>query len=87
MNIVIIKHFGDNAHYMFSVPDDKQLREKDIVLVRNKRGEQAGVCVCDSFFVDESPLKALIARYGAKQPLSPVIGMFGLIKWDCDNEQ
>lgn len=53
--IVIIKQFGYNSHYLFSVPDNVQLNEKDMVLVSNRRGEQTGVCVCDisSFGAEE----------------------------------
>lgn len=84
--IVIIKHFGDNGHYLFSVPNGVLLSENDIVLVKNKRGEQTGKCVCDSFLVEESPLKALMAKYGANEPLAPVIGVFKLIRFDDEAE-
>ena len=60
MNIVIIKHFGDICPYLFSVPNEVHLKENDMVLVQTRRGEQQGKCVCDSFTVDESPLKPTI---------------------------
>ena len=80
--IVIIKHFGHNSHYLFSVPDNIQLNEKDMVLVSNRHGEQTGVCVCDSFLIEESPLKALMWTYEAKEPLAPVIGKFELNRFE-----
>lgn len=84
MKIVIIKHVGDGAHYMFSVRSDMNLKEGDVVLVNNRKGETNGICVCDSFSVAESPLKALAARYGAKLPLSPVIGLYHLMRFGED---
>ena len=86
MNIVIIKHFGDNCPYIFSVPDDVHLKENDMVLVQTRRGEQQGKCVCDSFTVDESPLKALITKFGAKEPLAPVIGRLHLERWNLEDD-
>lgn len=82
--IVIIKHFGDNGHYLFSVPNCVSLSENDIVLVETKRGERTGECVCDSFIVGESPLNALMKKYGAKDPLAPVIGLFKISRFDGD---
>lgn len=73
--IVVVKHFGDNGHYLFSVPEHKSLKQGDTVMVKNKRGDTTVVCVCDSFEVKENVLKALAARYGATLPLSPVIGV------------
>lgn len=87
MNIVIIKHAGDNGHYIFSVPDGKSLQEGDFVLARSRRGETSGVCVCDSFEIGESPLKALLSRYGGKEPLCPVIGRFALERWEDETHE
>ena len=84
MNIVIIKHFGDTCPYLFSVPNEVHLKENDMVLVQTRRGEQQGKCVCDSFTVDESPLKALMMKYGAKEPLAPVIGILHLERWKLE---
>ena len=84
--IVIIKHFGDNGHYLFSVPDGINLIESETVLVKTKRGERDGVCVCDSFYVDDSPLRALMAKYGAKEPLAPVIGRFVCTRFDKEED-
>lgn len=73
--IVVVKHFGDNGHYLFSVPEHKELKQGDTVMVKNKRGDTTAVCVCDSFGVKESVIKALAAKYGATLPLAPVIGV------------
>lgn len=72
--IVVVKHFGDNGHYLFSVPTYRDLKQGDMVMVKNKRGDATAKCVCDSFEVSEGVLKALAARYGATLPLAPIIG-------------
>lgn len=73
--VVVVKHFGDNGHYLFSVPEGRELKEGDAVMVRNKKGDTTAKCVCDSFAVSEGVLKALSAKYGAVLPLAPVIGV------------
>lgn len=73
--IVVVKHFGDNGHYLFSVPEYRVLKQGDTVVVKNKRGDVTAVCVCDSFEVSEGVLKALAAKYGATLPLAQVIGV------------
>lgn len=84
MHVVIIKHGTSNEQYIFSVPEGKTLKEGDCVLVKNTRGETAGVCVCDSFEIASSPLNAIMKRYGAKHPLAPVIGAMTLERWEAD---
>lgn len=81
MNIVIVKHFGDLQHYMFCVPENKKLRQGDMVLVSNRRGVVGAECCCDSFHLDESPLKLIMNKFGAKT-LQPVIGIFEVKRWD-----
>ena len=73
--VVVVKHFGDNGHYLFSVPMCKSLKAGDSVIVKNKKGETTAKCVCDSFEVQKSVLKALAERYGATLPLAPVVGV------------
>lgn len=79
--IVVVKHFGDNRHYLFSVPEHRDLKQGDTVVVRNRRGEVTAVCVCDSFEVNESVIKALAKTYGADLPLAPVIGIMKPERW------
>lgn len=85
MRIVIIKHIGNLGNYMFSVPQNQTLKEGDLVLVKNRRGNVSGVCVCDSFDVPESPLKTLMAKYGAKEPLASVVGKYSLEQWSVED--
>ena len=64
MKIVIVHHLNDAQHYLFGVPEERDLKKDDLVLVRNSRGEVPAVCVCDSFSVPENVLEQLQKMYG-----------------------
>ena len=66
MKIVIVHHLNDAQHYLFGVPEERDLKKDDLVLVRNSRGEVPAVCVCDSFSVPENVLEQLQKMYGGK---------------------
>lgn len=66
MKIVIVHHLNDAQHYLFGVPEERDLKKDDLVLVRNNRGEVPAVCVCDSFSVPENVLEQLQKMYGGK---------------------
>ena len=38
MKIVIVHHLNDAQHYLFGVPEERDLKKDDLVLVRNNRG-------------------------------------------------
>lgn len=57
MKIVIVHHLNDAQHYLFGVPEERDLKKDDLVLVRNSRGEVPAICVCDSFSVPENVLE------------------------------
>ena len=82
-NIVIVKHIGGCGQYIFAVPDEKRLKEGDLVLVKSRRGESAATCVCDSFEIGGSPLKAILQMFGGKFPLALVTGYMEVTRW-CD---
>ena len=42
MKIVIVQHLSDAQHYLFGVPEERDLKKDDLVLVRNSRGEEIG---------------------------------------------
>lgn len=81
MNAVFIRHF-DNRQYLFEVPENIKLKEGDRVMVRNRRGEVDGICICDSFELEESPLKAVVVAVGATLPLKPVVGRVCVKKFE-----
>jgi len=74
MNIVFVKHTGNSQTYLFEVPADVTLKEGEEVMVQTRKGESSGVCICDSFELEGSPLTAVAKINGAKFPLQPVIG-------------
>lgn len=84
MNIVLIKHSGNNRSFMYYVPGGHQVKQNDVVLVRNRHGEAQGICICDSFNIEEGPLQALKETFGAKE-LCPVIGKFNVERWLVEN--
>lgn len=76
MNIVFVKHTGCYQVYLFEVPADITLKEGEQVMVQTKKGETSGVCICDSFELEGSPLTAVAKINGAKFTLQPVVGRF-----------
>lgn len=81
MNIVFIRH-SDNRSYLFEVPEGIKLKEGDRVMVRNRRGEVDGICTCDSFELEGSPLNAVATATGATFPLKPVVGRVCVKKFE-----
>lgn len=81
MNIVFVKHTGCNQTYLFEVPANITLKEGEEVMVQTRNGETSGVCVCDSFELDGSPLMAVGKLHGAKFPLKPVIGKVCVVRF------
>ena len=86
MKIVIIKHFENSRKYMFEVPTDKDVACGDVVIVNNARGEQTGVCCCDSFEVFGNVLEELKDKYGAGKELKKVVGIMRKEMWVSDKD-
>ena len=86
MKIVIVHHLNDAQHYLFGVPEERDLKKDDLVLVRNNRGEVPAVCVCDSFSVPENVLEQLQKMYGGKT-LKWVIGSVEFLRWEQEKEE
>ena len=73
-------------YYLFGVPEERDLKKDDLVLVRNSRGEVPAVCVCDSFSVPENVLEQLQKMYGGKT-LKWVIGSVEFLRWEQEKEE
>lgn len=86
MKIVIVHHLNDAQYYLFGVPEERDLKKDDLVLVRNSRGEVPAVCVCDSFSVPENVLEQLQKMYGGKT-LKWVIGSVEFLRWEQEKEE
>lgn len=74
MNVVLIKHHCSRSTYLFQVPQGVVLKDGDEVIVETRNGEVGGICVCDSFELDGSPLNAVGTACGASFPLKSVVG-------------
>lgn len=86
MNIVFIKHTGCHQIYLFEVPANITLKDGEEVMVKTINGETGGVCVCDSFELDGSPLMAVAKVSGAKFPLKPVVGKLCVERFEVVQE-
>lgn len=80
MKIVIVHHLNDAQHYLFGVPEERDLKKDDLVLVRNSRGEVPAVCV------PENVLEQLQKMYGGKT-LKWVIGSVEFLRWEQEKEE
>ena len=87
MKIVIVHHLNDAQHYLFGVPEERDLKKDDLVLVRNSRGEVPAVCVCDSFSVPENVLEQLQKMLYGGKTLKWVIGSVEFLRWEQEKEE
>ena len=74
MNVVFIEHNNQSGAYLFEVPAGVKLGEGETAMVETRYGETCGVCVCESFELDGSPLETVGRICGASFPLKRVIG-------------
>ena len=74
MNVVFIEHDNQSGMYLFEVPGGVKLGKGEHVMVKTRHGETCGVCVCESFELDVSPLETVGRICGASFPLKKVIG-------------
>lgn len=72
--IVIVEQGHKN--YLFGCPTGVNLHEGDKVICDTKRGDTEGVCVTDSFVVNEYVMHQFGKILGAKFPLKLVIGKY-----------
>lgn len=83
-NVVIVKHqLSGNRLYLFAVPEGRNLRREQTVIVDTRKGIATdGVCVTDSFMVDDTSLNAMVLLSGAKLPLRRVLGERQTVIWE-----
>ena len=83
-NVVIVKHqLSGNRLYLFAVPEGRDLRREQTVIVDTRKGIATdGVCVTDSFMVDDTSLNAMVLLSGAKLPLRRVLGERQTVIWE-----
>lgn len=83
-NVVLVKHqLSGNGPYLFAVPDGRNLKREQTVIVDTRKGIATdGVCVTDSFITDDTSLNAMVLLSGAKLPLRRVLGEHQVIIWE-----
>jgi hypothetical protein len=73
-NLVFIKHENDIKKYLFEVPLDVELKVGNKVMCNTIRGNSMGVCVTDSFIVDNVSARNIISAFEAYEPLKYILG-------------
>lgn len=83
-NVVLVKHqLGGNRLYLFAVPEGRNLKSEQTVIVDTRKGIATdGVCVTDSFITDDTSLNAMVLLSGAKLPLRRVLGERQTVIWE-----
>ena len=84
MNIVFIEHPGCMKEYAFEVPHGVELKKGENVMLSTALGDALGVCICDSFELDGTPLEVVGRIIGAKFPLRKVIGRVHIALFDME---
>ena len=74
LHCVFIQHDYSNKKYLFCVDDTEKLKKGQRVLCDTVRGDVEGICVCDSFYLPNSAVEAIVQGIGAYLPLKRVIG-------------
>lgn len=88
-NVVLVKHqLSGNGPYLFAVPDGRNLKREQTVIVDTRKGIATdGVCVTDSFSADDDSLNAMVLLSGAKLPLRRVLGEHQVIIWEEEKNE
>lgn len=83
-NVVLVKHqLSGNGPYLFVVPDGRNLKREQTVIVEIRKGIAIdGVCVTDSFRTDDTSLNAMVILSGAKRPPHRVLGERQTVIWE-----
>ena len=84
-NLVIVKHENSGAKYVFLVPDGRELKAGDYVVVDTKHGKALVICLCDSFTInmsDTDKTKSIFSAFGVDKPTAYVIGKFNCEWWE-----
>ena len=85
MNIVAARFLnGDVKPRMYEIPGFHNLNEGDIVIICFDHGvpETYGVCVCDSFNLDESPLSFITTQLGDISKNGSIVGKLNPERWE-----
>lgn len=88
-NVVLVKHRSNgNRLYLFAVPDGRNLKREQTVIVDTHKGIATdGVCATDSFITDDTSLNALVLLSGANLPLCRILGEHQVIIWEEEKDE
>ncbi len=86
IRLVIVKHENCGQKYLFKVPKNESVYAGDLVLVKNKRGKTLATCLCNDFSMekDSDNYKAILAAFGATEPLASVVGKYYFHEFACE---
>ena len=80
MNIVMVKHNGDNRQYCFEVPDGlvSKIKNGSRLLCATRRGQQPAIAQAGVISGDGA--EDIARQNGAKFPLAKIVGVFDRIE-------
>lgn len=83
MNVVAARRLNnrDPREYMYEVPDDKELKEGELVIIDVGGKEYFGECACDSFNIDANPLRFIMDKISVSRPMGSIVGRLNPEKW------
>lgn len=83
MNVVAARRLNskDSREYLYEVPNDKELKEGDLVIIAVGPNEHFGVCACDSFNIDANPLRFIMDKISVARPMGSIVGRLNPEKW------
>lgn len=86
ITLVIVKHENNGTAYLFEVPFGNYLQAGNLVLVDTKHGLNVATCMSCSFTMDieSAEYKKVLRSMGATEPLSKVVGVYHLEKFNRD---
>jgi hypothetical protein len=75
INLVFVKHDGQNKEYLFQAPLNVELKAGDRVFCDTMRGSAQAVVTEENLIVPEAIANRIAKRCGAYLPLKKIFGM------------
>lgn len=73
-NLVFVKHENNDKNFLFKLPLNINLNNREKVFVDTSKGRAIGECVSDSFIVDNYTTVQIMEGTRAYYPLKDVVG-------------
>ena len=81
LNIVQVKHKGNDKRYTFAVPLDVELKKGDLVLVATRYGDVMAECVTDSSHLPDKIIDMIME---GKEVTGIVVGKYEYKSFDLE---